>query len=74
MECILKDELIEAKEAQIKKLRSKLVKVQKKIWYLEFTKRKLNTAISELKKQSLVDEELSRNIEVHNLLLHTYVR
>lgn len=73
-ECVLKDDLIEAKEAQIKKLRSNLIKAQKKVWYLESVKRKLNTAFSELKKQSLVDEELSRNLEVRNLLLHAYVR
>lgn len=66
MECVMKDSLIEIKDDQIRKLRKTLLKTQKKIWNLQKMKEKLNTAFSELKKKSLIDEELSNALEVCN--------
>lgn len=68
-ECLKKDELIQIKDAQIRTLRNKLRKEKKKTWHLEVMKQKLQTAFSELKKQSLIDEELSRALEVCSLLM-----
>lgn len=63
-ECIKKDALIEIKEAQIRQLRNKLKKAQKKIYYLETVKRKLNSALSDLKKKWLVDEQLLKTLDL----------
>lgn len=51
-------------EAEITELKARLRKTQKQVWYLETVKRKLEAAFDELKKQSLVDEELCRGLEV----------
>lgn len=67
IECIKKDKLIDIRDAQIRELRKTLKKVQKKVWYLETVRKKLDATLSEMKKQLLLDEELSRSIEVCNL-------
>lgn len=65
-ECRKKDALINERNIEIQSLHKSLLKAQKRNWYLESIKRKLNTAFSDLKKQSLVDEELSKSLEVCN--------
>lgn len=67
--CRIKDALIEAKDLEIQQMRKQLLKTQKKVWYLETVKRKLGTAFLELKKQSLVNEELSNILEVCNIFI-----
>lgn len=71
-ECRKKDYLIELKDVQIKQLRNKLQKSQKKVFYLESMKNKLNRTFEELKKKSIVDEELCKSLEVvffHHIFL-----
>lgn len=63
-ECIIKDELIELKDNQIRTLRNKLLKKQKKVWQLETINKKLNTAFSQLKKQFLINEEQLKFFDV----------
>lgn len=67
MECQKKDALIAENETEIKNLKNCLKKLQKKVSYLSTIRRKLDTAFSELKEQSLVDEELCRSLEVCNI-------
>lgn len=67
VECVKKDKLIDIRDAQIRELRKTLNKVQKKVWYLETVRKKLDATLSEMKKQSLLDEELSRTLEVCHL-------
>lgn len=63
-ECMLKDEIIEQKNFEIKNLRKKLLVAQKKNWYLESVKRKLDACLLELKNQSVINEQLSGILEV----------
>lgn len=64
MECVNKDKIIDTQIAQIRKLRKSLEDAQKKTWHLEKTKRELATSLAELKKQSIIDEELLAALEV----------
>lgn len=64
MECKMKDELIEKKDVQIKNLQNRLKKAQKRIWYLENVKKKLNVTLSGLKRINLINEELYKKLEV----------
>lgn len=64
MESKMKDELIEMKDVQIKNLQNRLKKAQKKIWYLENVKKKLNDTLSGLKRTNLINEELHKKLEV----------
>lgn len=63
-ECVSRDEIIQQKNDEIKKLRKSLQKAQQKVWHLESVKRRLNAAFSELKSKSLIDEELCETLEV----------
>lgn len=65
--CMQKDELLDIKDAQIKKLRRSLNKANKRIWQLEKMKTKLNVTLLELKQQSLIDEKLHIELEVRFL-------
>lgn len=59
-----KNDLIAQKDAQIKTLRNQLKKARQKIWYMEKTKKKLDSELSELKKQSLISEEFCETLKV----------
>lgn len=61
------DELINGKDAEIRKLRKKLQKAQQKIWYLEKVKQKLDKRLSDLMEQTIINEELFRQLEVNIL-------
>lgn len=63
-ECLLKDEIIEQKDVQLKTLRKKLRAAQKNNWHLESVKRKLDTSLLDLKNQSIINEQLSDILEV----------
>lgn len=65
IECQLKDEIIEEKEEQIRNLKASLKRAQKKCWYLETVRVKLDAALKSLKEQTLVDEEQCRTLEVY---------
>lgn len=62
--CQPKDSLIVQKDEQIRDLRKRLLKAQKKIWKIEKTKTKLTDAISSLKDGQLLNEELCMALEV----------
>lgn len=62
--CAWKDQKISEKEDHIQRLRKELKNAKNKIYYLENTKRKLTEAFSELKQQQLINEEISKNLEV----------
>lgn len=62
--CLLKDELIEEKNAQIKSLRRRLKKAQEKVWHLEAVKKKFNSTILELKENSFLNEEQLKDLTV----------
>lgn len=62
--CKLKDELLTEKDAQIKTLRDQLKKARKKIWYIEKTRKKLNSEFSVLKEKSILNEKICETLEV----------
>lgn len=62
--CMQKDELIEKKDLQIKELRKKLKCTRTKIWHMESIKRKLSAALSDLKTESIIDENLYETLQV----------
>lgn len=64
IECDSKDRIIDTKDAQIRILRKSLKEAQKKMWYLEKSKNKLNSALSELREKKVVDENLCKSLEV----------
>lgn len=66
MKCNLMNNLITQKDAEIKTLRNQLKKARQKLWYIEKVKENLKSEFSELKKQSLVNEELCETLEVCN--------
>lgn len=63
-ECTLKEDLIKQKDAQIKDLRNRLKKTQRKLWYLQKVKEKLNKAFLKIQNESIANEELYKYIEV----------
>lgn len=63
-ECEKKDALIELRDIEIRRLKRKLRKAQKKVWYLETTKRKLDVALVHMKKQKIIDEKHASILEV----------
>lgn len=62
--CKIKDQLILLKDSDIKNLKIDLKKTQNRIYYLENTQSKLQTALSELKEKQLLDAELCKKLEV----------
>lgn len=71
-ECQLKDEIIEEKEEQIRNLKASLKRAQKKVWYLETVRVKLDAALKSLKEQTLVNQEQCRTLEVYMNLQYEY--
>lgn len=67
-ECKLKGELIEKQKEQINCLRKRLRKAQNRAFYLNSTKKQLTHTLSELKEQNLIDEKLSKALQVQYLL------
>lgn len=65
-DCMLKDEINEQKNIEIKRLRKKLKDHQKKNWYLESIKRKLDAALMDLKNRTLIDQEQRDILEVRS--------
>lgn len=63
-ECKKRGYLISKQQDEIRELRMKLKKANAKIYYLDSTKRKLETAFSEMKQEKLINEELSKSLEV----------
>lgn len=64
MDCRMKDELLENKDAQIKDLRKRLKKMQQKSWHSVKVKEKLNSTLLELKTQSVMNEEQLKVLKV----------
>lgn len=62
--CVLKDEMIEAKNEEIKCLRIRLKKSQEKVWHLEGVKKKLKAALLETKEKLFLNEEQLENLTV----------
>lgn len=66
-QCMAKDVQIDRLQAEIRLLKNKLVKVQRKVSYLQRIKRNLDSAFSDMKKQNIINEERCKLLEVHCL-------
>lgn len=56
--------MLEKHRAEMNETKTKLRKTQKQVWHLATTKRKLEAAFEELRKESLVNEEVCKTLEV----------
>lgn len=62
--CEEREKVLKCKDEEIRSLKNELKKAKKKVWYLETTKRNLRAALTNMKKEKIIDEEQFKLLEV----------